>query len=413
MTIPRLGRTGGGDPLMSVARTLLLVTFWIGGISCSAQDTFERAPIHYSSADADNPVARLQAKIEEGHIELDRDGHHGYLKTLLDELQIPISSQVLVFSKTSFQPSRISPRTPRALYFNDDVYVGWVQNSSTLELSVADRALGTSFYTLADENGTVHLKRETHSCLQCHASSQTAQIPGHIVRSVFPGRDGNPVYRAGTFRTDQASPFQQRWGGWYVSGTHGSQRHMGNVVVDDAEQPESLDVEAGANLSDLSTKFDTSSYLNGHSDLVALMVLVHQTEIHNLITAANFQTRQALHHQAEMNRIFKEPEGYQSDTTKSRIRNSCRRLVKAMLFCGETKLTDRVTGSSRFSEEFAARGPFDGLPPTALGEIYQQLYEVLTGNDDDPDFAHLTQDDRLAILAILRQTKKDLPDYWQ
>jgi hypothetical protein len=133
------------------------------------------------------------------------------------------------------------------------VYVGWVQNSSTLELSVADPKLGTNFYTLSRANDSPQFVRETHQCLQCHASSHTNQIPGHIVRSVYPGEDGTPIYRAGTFRTDQTSPFEQRWGGWYASGSHGKQRHMGNVVVEDPDDPEVLDIETGANVQDLDT----------------------------------------------------------------------------------------------------------------------------------------------------------------
>ena len=425
-----------------VAGVLLLAVVWIGAAPCVSQDTFERAPIRYSSAEADSPISRLQTRIVEGQLELEHDRQHGYLTALLRELKIPVSSQVLVFSKTSFQPNRISSRTPRALYFNDDLYVGWVQNSDTLELSAADINLGTSFYTVTRQDGALQLRRETHQCLQCHASSQTRQIPGHIVRSVFPDREGNPVYRAGTFRTDQTSPFEERWGGWYVSGIHGDQRHMGNVVLKNPGRSETLDLDAGANLSDLSTRFDTAPYLSGHSDLVALMVLEHQVQVHNSITAASFQTRQSLHYQAEMNRLFKEPEDHRSETTKSRIRNACRRLVKSMLFCGETRLTDPVAGTSTFAEEFAARGPFDGsgrslrqfdlqtrmfkypcsylvysesfngLPPAALKEIYRQLHELLTGNDTDPDFSHLTEDDRQAILEILRQTKQGLPDYW-
>jgi hypothetical protein len=424
---------------------MLALTVLICGIAVTAkaQDAFDREPINYSTAEPDDAVSQLQAKIEQGEVELEDGRGHGTLKALLHELQVPVSSQVLVFSKTSFQPSRISPRTPRALYFNDDVYVGWVQNSNTLELAVADPKLGTNFYTLSRANGHPHFVRETHQCLQCHASSHTNQIPGHIVRSVYPGEDGTPIYRAGTFRTDQTSPFEQRWGGWYVSGSHGRQRHMGNVVVKDPGDPEALDVEAGANLQDLSTKFDTSPYLSAHSDLVALLVLEHQTQMHNLITAANFETRRALHHQAEMNRLFDEPANYQSETTKSRIRNSCRRLVKYMLFADEARLTDKITGTSEFAEQFVARGPldkegrslrqfdlgrrlfkypcsyliyssaFNGLPQAALDQIYRQLYDVLTGRDEDEQFAHLTDADRQAILEILRQTKSDLPGYWR
>lgn len=407
------------------------------------QDAFEQEPISYSESQPDDAVSRLAAKLAAGDVTLEYAEPRGYLDDLLRELNVPASSQTLVFSKTSFQASRISPSTPRAIYFNDDVYVGSVRGSDILEISVANAKLGTTFYTVEREADGPHVVRQTHECLQCHASTHTKQVPGHTVRSVYPGRDGTPFYQAGTFRTDQTSPFSERWGGWYVTGTHGRQRHMGNVVVQDPDQPEVLDVQAGANLCDLSKKFDTSPYRTAHSDVVALMVLEHQVQMHNLVTAANFETRRALHHQAVMNRLFKDPDDYQSDTTKSRIRNSCRRLVEYMLFAGEAALTDKVTGTSEFAREFSARGPTDGkgrslrefdlerrlfkypcsyliysdsfagLPPAAHEQVYRQLYDVLTGKNDDEQYAHLTAVDRQAIREIVVATKKDLPEYWR
>src|SRR5690348_15160097 len=86
----------------------------------TAGDEFERAPIHYSTAAADNPVSRLQQRLDTGKAKLTFDGEYGYLKQLLAELNVPASSQVLVFSKTSLQRHRIGPKTPRALYFSDD-----------------------------------------------------------------------------------------------------------------------------------------------------------------------------------------------------------------------------------------------------------------------------------------------------
>jgi hypothetical protein len=409
----------------------------------SAQDSFEQEPISYSDAEPDDALSRLAAKVEAGDVQLEYAEPRGYLDTLLRELHVPASSQTLVFSKTSFQASRISPSAPRAIYFNDDVYVGSVRGSDTLEVSVANAKLGTTFYTVEREADGPHFVRQTHECLQCHASTHTKQVPGHTVRSVYPGRDGTPFYQAGTFRTDQTSPFTERWGGWYVTGTHGRQRHMGNAIVQNPDEPEVLDVQSGANLCDLSSKFDTSPYRTAHSDVVALMVLEHQVQMHNFITAANFETRRALHHQAVMNRLFKDPDDYQSDTTKSRIRNSCRRLVQYMLFADEAALTDKVAGTSDFAREFTARGPFDdtgrslrefdlerrlfkypcsyliysetfdGLPPLTLALVYRQLYDALSGKDEDEQFAHLTDGDRQAIREIIKETKSNLPDFWQ
>ena len=121
-------------------------------------------------------------------------------------------------------------------------------------------------------------------------------MPGHLVRSVYPEESGQPAFNAGTFSTSHESPLSERWGGWYVTGTHGKQTHMGNVLVTNHEHPEKLDTKAGANLTDLSGKFDTSAYLTPSSDIVALMVLEHQTKMHNLITLANYQTKLAIHY---------------------------------------------------------------------------------------------------------------------
>ena len=101
--------------------------------------------------------------------------------------------------------------------------------------------------------------------------------------------------KAPAFLTGQESPLKDRWGGWYVTGTHGSQTHMGNVVVEDQEHPDQLNRAAGANVTDLSKFFDVSKYLIPDSDIVAHLVLAHQTQMHNLITLTNYQTRLALY----------------------------------------------------------------------------------------------------------------------
>src|SRR5579883_1425199 len=114
-------------------------------------DDFEREPIRYSQARPENIVSRLQARIDAGQSRPAFAKRMGYLDWLLTELQIPRSSQVLVFSKTSLQRNRISPRTPRAIYFNDDVHVGYCQNGPVMEVSVADPQLGAVFYTLEQD----------------------------------------------------------------------------------------------------------------------------------------------------------------------------------------------------------------------------------------------------------------------
>jgi hypothetical protein len=419
-----------------------------------AQAAYEQDPINYLSAPVDDPVARLQKRIDAGEVKLERDPRHGYLGSLLKALDIPASSQTLVFSKTSFQRDRISPGSPRALYFNDGTYVGWVQGGEVIEVATTDPNLGTIFYTLDQHGGKLHKQeaevaaprfvRQSASCLQCHGSTMTRDVPGLLVRSVFPDKDGQPVLSAGTFLTTQESPMSQRWGGWYVTGVLDKQRHMGNVTLKDpdAANPAALLDAAAAATDDLSGRFDTSAYLTGHSDVVALLVLQHQAQVHNLLTRANYLTRVALRDETAMNGVLGRPDTGHSETTLSRIKDAAEPLVRAMLFCDEAPL-GRVEGSSNFADEFEARGPrdrggrslrdldlnrrvfqypvsylvyseqFDALPEPAKDYVYRRLWDVLTGADDGPQFSHLTANRRRSALQILLETKKGLPSYWK
>ncbi|TWU21775.1 hypothetical protein [Bythopirellula polymerisocia] len=409
-----------------------------------AQLDFDCEPINYSTATPSNPVSRLQERLDNGEAELTFDKDRGYLPSVLEQLGISLSSQMLVFSKTSFQLQKITPRRPRAVYFGDDAFVGWVQGGDIVEISTADPQLGAVFYTLAQEvSATPTFVRDRGQCIICHASSRTSGVPGHLVRSVFSAPSGQPHYGAGTFTTDYRSPLQERWGGWYVTGTHGKARHMGNVVAPNRDEPEAIDVEAGANVTDISKLLNTAPYLASHSDIVALMVLEHQTRMLNLITRANFETRSATHYDGIMNEALDRPLNYQSESTERRISAAVDELVQCLLFADEFPLEDPVQGSSTFAEEFAARGTpgsrgrslreldlsqrlmkypcsyliysdsFEKLPPATKALVYQRLFDVLTGADTSGTYSHLTPHDQQAILDILRDTKSDLPHYWK
>ncbi len=344
--------------LLSVTAAMLLAL--PGAADAVRGQDFEQAPINYAKRTPNNAASRLFADLEAGRKTLKFDEEFGYLPALLDALRVPRSSQTLVFSKTSLQRSRIAPETPRALYFNDDVYIGYCQQGEVVEISATDDELGTVFYTLDQRETHVPLwTRQTDNCLTCHASSSTNNVPGHLIRSVYSDVQGFPILSASSYRTDQTSPLEHRWGGWYVSGTHGAQKHLGNLVIRTHDEPEAVDNSAGQNVVDLSKLVDTERYLTPHSDLVALMVLEHQAPAHNRITHANFATRQALHYEAELNRELGEPAGKRWESTTSRIKSACEPLVEYLLFCDETPLTERIAGSSRFAEEFAAPGPRD------------------------------------------------------
>jgi len=429
---------------LPILRLIPAVMLLLIATAVRGQDEFERPPIEYSASTPDNAVSALQTRIEQGKAKLEYEPELGYLVSLLEALEIPAESQTLVFSKTSMQRHCISPRTPRAIYFNDDVYIGFCQAGKVLELSVADSRLGTVFYTLdQSQEESPKFIRQTDSCLLCHSSSRTAGIPGHLIRSLFVDPSGLPILSAGSHTVDHTTPFEKRWGGWYVTGTHGEQTHQGNLVIRGKEDPYRVDNKAGQNVTDLKELVDLGDYLTPHSDIVALMVLEHQTLVHNRITQANFTTRQALDYEAKMNQALGEPADNRLDSTTRRITGAGNDLVEALLLVGEAKLTAPVRGTSGYAEWFAQQGPrdskgrslrefdlerrlfkypcsyliysraFDELPPEMHDFVWRRLWEILSGEDDSKEFAHLSPEDRQAIREIIRDTKPNLPEYWK
>jgi hypothetical protein len=404
----------------------------------SGSDVFEQPPINYSQATPDNSVSRLQDAIECGEVQLQFDPQFGYLPDLLSELEIPLESQMLVFSKTSLQRNRITPRSPRAIYFRDDAYIGFCHDGEKLEISAADPQLGTVFYTLEQSAGDApQIVRQTESCLQCHGTSQTDNIPGHTVRSLFVDAGGLPLLGEGTRRVDTTTPIEERWGGWYVTGTHGTQTHQGNQIIRNVNAPKPWSNEAGQNVTDLTGRFRTDNYLTPHSDLVALLVFEHQTHVHNLLTQASFTTRQALHYETGMNKALGEPENRRLESTTRRIESAGEKLVQGLLFADEAPLKGPFAGTSGFAAEFSDRGrrdrlgrslrdfdlnsrlfrypcshliysrQFDELPSPIKEFVVRRLNEVLDGKVGD-EYAHLSAADRVAISEILQETKPDV-----
>lgn len=421
---------------------LMLVVGWmlLQTQPVMALDEFEQAPINYSESTPANPVTALQEKLASESVKLDYDEEKGYLKSLLAALEIPVESQVLVYSKTSLQISKIQPRTPRAIYFNDEVAVGYAQNGDLLELSVSDPKLGMVFYTLDQEKfDTPRFVRQTDRCLTCHSSSRTENIPGHLVRSLFVDARGLPIFSSGSKNVDHRTPIEQRWGGWYVTGTHGKQLHQGNFVSRERTLREPVDNEKGQNVTSLEGRFKLEKYLTPHSDIVALMVLEHQVLVQNRITQANYTTQQALHYQMVMRRDLETDSETVLQSVERRINNAGEALVEALLMVEEAPISEKIEGTAGYAEVFQKAGPrdskgrslrdldmtrrmfrypcsyliyspsFDGLPDEVKSYVWDRLKEVLTGQDTDGKFAHLSPEDRRNILEILVETKQDAP----
>ncbi len=415
----------------------------VSSASASAADQYSVPPINYRDSTPNNCVSRLQGQLDSGGKELTYDAEYGYLKSVLDSLAVPVESQMLVFSKTSLQRHRIPPRTPRALYFNDDVYIGYCQSGDVLEISAVHPQLGAVFYTL-EQNATEppRFKRRTNRCLICHSSSRTGSVPGHVVRSLFVDAGGQPLYSAASRSVDHTTPVKDRWGGWYVTGTHGSQRHLGNLTIRTQRVSEPVDNSEGHNVKDLSKRFRVDKYLKPHSDIVALMVMEHQTLVHNRLTRAGFTTRKALHYEKSMNEAFGNEPGTRLEKTTERIHSAGDDLVEALLLAEEAPLSGKIRGTSGYAELFAKSGKrdgkgrslrdldlntrlfrypcsfliysesFDALPAEMREYVWQSLWDILTAEEQDKKFAHLSNEDRQAIVEIIRDTKDGLPDYW-
>lgn len=359
----------------------------------------------------------------------------GYLPSLLEQLGVNPDSQALVFSKTSFQAGKISPRNPRAIYFNDDVAVGWVRGGDGLEIAALDPKQGIIFYTLDIRKSDQSRLTRQSVCLRCHQGPATSGVPGIFIGSVYPNSAGDP-YRAGAIVTDHRTSFQDRWGGWYVNAAHGEQRDRANAVASDPAEPEVLhgfenqgsSNKPSQNLMSLIGFFSPAGYLAPVSDIVALMTFEHQTQMVNFMTRLNWEERIAQHDHT-----------LESTAVNSDIES----LVTYMLFAEEAPLTEPIQGVSTFTATFPKRGPrdskgrslrdfdlnrrlfryplsymiysaaFDALPETVRDRVYRRIYEVLTSRDADPKFARLSADDRKSILEILRETKPTLPPYWR
>lgn len=383
----------------ALACCVLLAGFALYGavrLSDAFSGALDQPEIGYATLPVTDRVAQLNRKIEAGEVSLDRQLVVGYLPAVLAALNVPVESQMVVFSRDSLQQRIIYPDNPRSIFFNDSVAVGWVRGEPFVEVAAQDPRQGIHFYTLSQSD--VHpqfLRQDKGLCLNCHESFAALDIPGMLVRSSPVGADGMPDRDQGNYVTDHRSGFEERWGGWFVTGGAGSMRHLGNVAGGAALKP-----------------FAGEGYLAKSSDVVALMVFDHQMRMMNLITRLGWEFR------------VRKPE---------ELEEPVREFVDYLLFKDEAPLASPVRGESGFAEKFAAQGPrdahgrglrdfdlqrrlmrypcsymiyseaFDGMPEAAREAVYRRMWTVLSA-DSRPEAK--------AVIEILRATKPGLPEYW-
>lgn len=408
----------------TLAASLTLAAFVIlgGAVHAQLSDTFTNWSAHpavgYGTREPADPIAVLNRRLESGAVRLGFSGRSGYLRSTLDALDIPVESQVLVFSPDSLQGQRISTVNPRAIFFRDDVAVAWVRGGF-MEAASQDPQLGTVFYALDNVETDKPQFVRRQDCLQCHFSHETVGVPGMVDQGY------------GQLAVDHRTPFSKRWGGWYVTGEPSALHHLGNHVARTSAASDSTFWPS------LDGRVDMNGYLATHSDVAALMVFNHQMRGMNLLARFGWESRvaefQATHADAPMVR----PPGALADKPVSLVAGA-RELVDYLLFVDEASLEAPVKGSGAFAERFARQGPqdrhgrslrqldlqtrllrypcsyliyspaFDALPVSGKNAVYRRLWQVLSGADTDPRYGRLSPADRRAVLEILRDTKTDL-----
>ena len=377
---------------------------WTLSVIAQSEDIQPSHPaIQYSRPSAD-PVGVLLRR-PDAISRLTSEGPSGYLRAILGALDIPVSSQIMAFSKGSVQSTIIGAKNPRALYFNDSVVVGWVRGGF-VEIAAQDPEQGTVFYRAhSGLLGGLSIVRD-NDCLSCHNSHRTAGVPGLI----------EPM--------GQTRPLERRWGGWYVTGNLGTIQHFGNVDVATLTSGDAT--PATIPVMSLEKTFDTRGYLTPYSDIAALMVFEHQMQMTNLLTRLGWETRVAIHDKRPV-------------ASSNAVRDRVADVVDYMLFVDEAPIASRIRGTSGFATNFSERGrrdskgrslrqldlntrllqypcsymiysaQFEQLPADAKSAVYERLWAILSGKDKDVRYKHISATDRRAILEILRDTKRDLP----
>ena len=409
---------------------VLLLCFEIQVVSkTQAAPDYDLEPVQYSDAQDHNTITRIQTAIDEGESKLPHGKPREVLKSLLNELNIPVSSQVLVFSKTSLQRKIITPSNPRAIYFNDDFYVGYVPGGM-IEVIACDDPTGMMFYSY-DVNALPEKRRffRDQECMTCHASSNTMNIPGLLVRSVFTNQDGQPLLSWGSFLTTPASPVEQRWGGWYVSGNKAEVKHMGNQWADSPVAGRDGYAQLhNQHLVHLNSFFDTRKHLTDSSDILSLMLMEHQIEVHNTLSAAKMRYLRSVY-------LDRAIHGVEASPSIERLVSECTQSVlKALMFADEVKLPeDGVEGSDAYRDSFMAQAHrYDGhslrdlrlekrifkyrcsymiysksfhqLPEEIKTPVLRKLHAIVTNQEVPADLPLLSSREKERIHEILSHT---------
>ena len=418
----------------------LLLCSTLTGFSQFYND-YELEPHGYFSKDAKDPVTLLMKRVQRGEVLIKEPNGKPLVERLLRELGLNKDTQVLVFSRTSLQRREVSYSNPRALYFNESVYLGWMPNGR-IEIASFDPELGPIFYFQRElDDASSPLLARTRSCLGCHAGDATNFLPGSLGRSVYPDKSGRSLRSIDDYRrSGHHIPLHDRYGGWFVSGNHGAMRHMGNAIASREGGKITIDREQFANLKKLDRFFSTEAYPAPGSDIAALLVFDHQVTMHHRLVEAAYRARQSLFDSKldpKETDVSKLSKGRSTDE----FLEGRDKVVDYLLFRDETPIP-KVSCDPAFRRAFSANRiadrrkrslkdlrldgrifenrcsymiyspTFDQFPPMLKGAIYARIHEILTSPKPVEGFDYLGKEEKRRILEILDETKEDLPPGW-
>ena len=422
----------------------LVVTFilcWTQTGLSQFYNDYELEPHGYFSKEAKDPVTLLMKRVHRGEVQIKEPNGKPLVERLLRELGLDRDTQVLVFSRTSLQRREVSYSNPRALYFNESVYLGWMPDGR-IEIASFDPELGPIFYFQRElDDKSSPLLERTRSCLGCHAGDATNFLPGSLGRSVYPDQSGRSLRSIDDYRrSGHHIPLHDRYGGWFVSGNHGSMRHMGNAIASRKGGKITIDREQYANIKKLDRFFSTDAYPAPGSDIAALLVFDHQVTMHHRLVEAAYRARQSL--------FDSKLDPGETDVSKLNEGRSIDEFIEGrdkvvdyLLFREETPIPEvscdpgfrrafnanRITDSrNRSLKDLRLKGrifenrcsymiyspTFEQFPPMLKGAIYERIHEILTAPGPIEGFEYLGKAEKRRILEILHETKDDLPAGW-
>lgn len=407
-------------------------------VEAQAFNDFELEPHNYYDLVPEDGMSRLIEKWQKGEHDFGSETGLKALEKLLHDLDIPVSSQVLVFSKTSLQRDLVSPDNPRAMYFNEDIHVAWMPGGKIEVNSFDAHAGGLFFFELPPKNPGERVGFEMQRrCFGCHGGSATNFLPGPLGRSNFTDLTGRRLRGVRShIRVGHAVPFEERWGGYFVTNAPPTLEHMGNGFAERVGREIAITDSSKRSTTDLGEFFDPEKLLRPDSNILPLMLFDHQIEFHNLLVEALYRHR-TLEYYTEQNGGTP-PTGMPQSVAKH-----FDKLVSYLLFADEVSLaghdfqlpTEFAADFRRNARESSAGDSlkdfdlkthlfrnrcsymihsrsFEEAPAAMKERVYDRLWSILSPDQAPEEYAYLGDDERSRILQILRETKTDLPATW-